>query len=76
MDCCKNCTYYMKGECHKLPPAINWSIHYMNGEYHKLSPGKNTGMHGWPFVQEDDWCGEHRQLPLDLRRGKKNNKNE
>ena len=51
---CKKCIYYKyiqgdSGNCRKKPPVI---VQVQDGDY-------RTAQTRWPFVNENDFCGEH-----------------
>lgn len=47
---CDNCCFYRYGDCRRYPPVKKY-----------LDYAGEKWAWGWPQVNKENWCGEHRK---------------
>lgn len=56
--CCGNCLYFRLNTCRFNPP-VRFPRAFSEYATPKNRERDETIMWGWPFVDEDDWCGKY-----------------
>jgi hypothetical protein len=61
LECCDNCHFYGRGECHKSPPVRLPRRFDVNATESNRIRNESL-LWGWPKVPVTEWCGAYQAI--------------